>query len=64
MLWYSVEAPQWGASNEYPQHMFSRQNKKNVYPIPALICTYMMDTSLILQNDNSKYTEKKVRENV
>ena len=21
MLWYSLEAPQWGASNEYPQHI-------------------------------------------
>ena len=31
MLWYSLEAPQWGASNEYPQHMFSLKNKKNIY---------------------------------
>ena len=23
MLWYSLEAPPWGASNEYPRHMFS-----------------------------------------
>ena len=22
MLWYSLEAPRRGASNEYPQHMF------------------------------------------
>ena len=28
MLWYSLEAPQRGASNEYPQHMFSWRNKK------------------------------------
>ena len=28
---YSLEAPQRGASNEYPQHMFSASNKKN-YP--------------------------------
>ena len=26
--WYSLEAPQQGASNEYPQHMFSWINKK------------------------------------
>ena len=25
---YSLEAPQWGASNEYPQHVFSWRNKK------------------------------------
>ena len=28
---YSLEAPQWGASNEYPQHMFLWRNKKNIY---------------------------------
>ena len=27
---YSLEAPQWGASNEYPQHMFLLRNKKNI----------------------------------
>ena len=27
---YSLEVPQWGTSNEYPQHMFSWKNKKNV----------------------------------
>ena len=30
MLWYSLEAPRRGASNEYPQHMFSSSNKKHV----------------------------------
>ena len=30
MLWYSLEAPRRGASNEYPQHMFSSRNKKNI----------------------------------
>ena len=28
--WYSFEGPQRGASNEYPQHMFSWRNKKNI----------------------------------
>ena len=27
---YSLEAPQQGASNEYPQHMFLWRNKKNI----------------------------------
>ena len=40
MLWYSLEAPQQGASNEYPQHMFSSRNKKNIMWIPSLICSY------------------------
>ena len=30
---YSLESPQWGSSNEYPQSMFLSRNKKNnVYP--------------------------------
>ena len=27
---YSLEAPRRGASNEYPQHMFSWRNKKDI----------------------------------
>ena len=34
---YSLEAPHWGTSNEYPQHMFSWRNKKNIMWIPSLI---------------------------
>ena len=34
---YSLEAPRRGASNEYPQHMFSWRNKKNIYGIPSII---------------------------
>ena len=30
MLWYSLEAPRRGASNEYPQHMFSLRKKKDI----------------------------------
>ena len=30
MLWYSLEAPQQGVSNVYPQHMFSWRNKKDI----------------------------------
>ena len=30
MLWYSLEAPHLGTFNEYPQHMFSWRNKKNI----------------------------------
>ena len=30
MLLYSLEAPRWGASNEYPQHMFLLRNKKDI----------------------------------
>ena len=37
---YSLEAPHRGASNEYPQHMFSWRNKKSIIWIPPLICSY------------------------
>ena len=37
MLWYSFEVPHLGTSNEYPQHMFSWRNKKNIYVTPHLI---------------------------
>ena len=30
MLWYSLEVPHRGTSNEYPQHTFSSRNKKNI----------------------------------
>ena len=33
---YSLEVLCGGASNEYPQHMFSWRNKKNVIWIPLL----------------------------
>ena len=37
---YTLEAPRRGASNEYPQHMFSSRNKKNIMWIPTLIYSY------------------------
>ena len=37
---YSLEAPRWGASNEYPQHMYLSRNKKNIMWIPPFICSY------------------------
>ena len=36
-FWYSLEGPYLGASNEYPQHLFSWRNKKNIYLIAPLI---------------------------
>ena len=42
MLWYSLEAPRRGASNEYPQHMFSLRNKKYIMWIPPLIYSYVL----------------------
>ena len=41
MLWYSLEVPRWGASNEYQQHIFSLGNKKNIMQIPRLIWSYV-----------------------
>ena len=44
MLWVLIRsASRWGASNEYPQYMFSLRNKKTVYlihPPPPPPSTY------------------------
>ena len=37
---YSLEAPHWGTSNEYQQHMFLWRNKKNIMWILPFICSY------------------------
>ena len=34
---YSLEAPHWGSSNEYPQLMFVLRNKKVIMWIPPII---------------------------
>ena len=34
---YSLEVPQLGTSNKYPQHMFSQRNKKYIYLVPPLV---------------------------
>ena len=41
---YSLEALQRGASNDYPQHMFSCRNKKNIH-------TFWLQKCLILGNE-------------
>ena len=38
---YSLEAPQRGVSNEYPQHMFLWRNKNNIIWIPPLTQSYV-----------------------
>ena len=40
MLWYSLELPHQGTSNEYPQCIFLWKNKRNIYWIPQLIWSY------------------------
>ena len=44
-LEYSLEVPHQGASNEYPQHMFLRRNKKNY---PRIITKYSSLTSPLI----------------
>ena len=50
---YPLEAPRRGASNEYPQHMFSSRNKKNIMWIPYLICRYVVFFLISLTSANS-----------
>ena len=42
MLWYSLEAPCKGASNEYPQHMFLLRNKKDISIFRMKIAPYLL----------------------
>ena len=37
----ALEAPWWGTSSEYPHHIFSWRNKKNITCIPHLIWSYV-----------------------
>ena len=39
---YSLEAPRRGASNEYPQHMFSSRNKKDISIFPMKKAPYLL----------------------
>ena len=41
MLWYSLEAPHWGASNEYHNVCFHLRNKKIIFLIPPHILRYV-----------------------
>ena len=55
MLWYSSEAPRRGASNEYPQHMFSSRNKKIIMWIPPLIYSYAKPLLSKIIGDTMRY---------
>ena len=43
MLWYSLEAPQRGASDGYSQQAFSWKNKTNILSGYPLIWRYVME---------------------
>ena len=58
MLWYSLEAPRQGASNEYPQHMFSLRNKKDIMWIPPLICSYGTAVAKLMRAHNICFHRK------
>ena len=47
---YSLEVPPWGTSNEYPQHMFSLRNKKNIN-----IATYYLELYLELWSPKDSF---------
>ena len=39
---YSLEAPRRGASNEYPEHMFSLKNKKHISIFQMKKASYLL----------------------
>ena len=48
---YSLEAPQWGASNEYPQHMFLWKNLKKYFPWYSSYLELLWDTPVMTSTD-------------
>ena len=55
MLWYSLEAPWLGTSNEYPQDMFLLRNKKNIMWIPPLICSSVSGERIVAHGPPVSY---------
>ena len=53
MLWYSLEVPHRGTSNEYPQHMFLWKYKKNML-IPLLSGYLSFLRKIFIDLDKSK----------
>ena len=63
MLWYSLEAPRQGASIEYPQHMFSWRNKKDISIFRMKKVPYLL-LWIVSQNDKTlkqKQNDKQYR---
>ena len=52
-MWYSLEAPHWGASNEYPQNMFLWENKKNITTFQSKKAHYLELWNTLTLNDSS-----------
>ena len=50
---YLLEAPHRGASNEYPQYMFSWRNDKNMIWIPLPICIIIILAVLLVYDVDS-----------
>ena len=50
MLWYSLEAPPQGASNEYPQHMFLLRSKEIISSVWTEFLEFRIVTGLIISN--------------
>ena len=56
MLWVLIRSASTGGSNEYPQHMFSWRNKKNIMWIPPLICSYVVsDADMVFTSSSTLF---------
>ena len=51
---YSLEVPQWGTSNEYPQLLFLSRIKKTIMWIPPLICSCELSKEKISKQSSLK----------
>ena len=61
LLWYSLEVPHWGTSNEYLQHMFSWRNWKNIYLIPLITRTIKQNKKQQQKKKKKKKQQKKTK---
>ena len=65
MLWYSLEAPHRGASNEYPQYMFSSRNQRYQHfsaEKSTLICCYAQEFVVHIKNFAAKAIQNELSE--
>ena len=60
MQWVLIRRPRQGASNEYPQHMFSCRSKKNVFSGFPSYLAMSVEPALVAQLDAHLTSDQEV----
>ena len=59
---YSLEAPQWGTSNEYPQGMFLLRNKKNInVDTPTYLMLWTLSCGYVRMHNTANWLSRSFR---